>query len=100
MSGDLGTLYFAWALVIVLIACLPFVVRRLIAQQKIKGIDPEQVRLISQLGIGPNQRVVVLETGPAHERTQLVLGVTSQSIQYLHCTTMRRADEPEALQMP
>lgn len=54
MSGDLGTWYFAWALVIVLIACLPFVVRRLIAQQKIRGIDPEQVRLISQLGIGPN----------------------------------------------
>jgi flagellar protein FliO/FliZ len=100
MWGELGSWYFVWALVVVLIACLPFMVRRLIAHQKIKGIDPEQVRLISQLGIGPHQRVVVLETGPAHERTQLVLGVTAQSIQCLHSTPMRLAVEPVSLQMP
>jgi flagellar protein FliO/FliZ len=95
MSDEFGAWYFVWALVIVLIACLPFVVRRLIAHQKIRGIDPDQVRLISQLAIGPQQRVVVLETGPLHERTHLVLGVTAQSIQCLHSTPMRWAAELE-----
>jgi flagellar protein FliO/FliZ len=93
MSDEFGAWYFVWGLVIALIACLPFVVRRLISHQKIKGIDPDQVRLISQLAIGPQQRVVVLETGPVHERTHLVLGVTSQSIQCLHSTPLRLADE-------
>jgi flagellar protein FliO/FliZ len=100
MSDEFGAWYFVWALVIVLIACLPFVVRRLIAHQKIKGIDPTQVRLISQLAIGPQQRVVVLETGPLHERTHLVLGVTAQSIQCLHSTPMRWAAELEPSPAP
>lgn len=100
MSDEFGTWYFVWALVIVFIASLPFVVRRLIAHQKIKGIDPDQVKLIGQLAIGPQQRVVVLETGPMHERTHLVLGVTAQSIQCLHSTPVRMAVEPEAAQMP
>lgn len=100
MSDEFGTWYFVWALVIVFIASLPFVVRRLIAHQKIRGIDPDQVRLIGQLAIGPQQRVVVLETGPIHERTHLVLGVTAQSIQCLHSTPMRIADEPDPARMP
>jgi flagellar protein FliO/FliZ len=99
MSDEFGTWYFVWALVIVFIATLPFVVRRLIAHQKIKGIDPTQVRLISQLAIGPQQRVVVLETGPLHQRTHLVLGVTAQSIQCLHSTPMRLADEPDTVKL-
>jgi flagellar protein FliO/FliZ len=100
MSDEFGAWYFVWALVIVLIASLPFVVRRLIAHQKIRGIDPDQVRLISQLAIGPQQRVVVLETGPLHERTHLVLGVTAQSIQCLHSTPMRMAVEPDPAKLP
>lgn len=100
MSDEFGAWYFVWGLVIALIACLPFVVRRLIAHQKIKGIDPTQIRLISQLAIGPQQRVVVLETGPVHERTHLVLGVTSQSIQCLHSTPMRLAVEPDSAKLP
>ena len=100
MSDEFGTWYFVWALVIVFIASLPFVVRRLIAHQKIRGIDPDQVRLIGQLAIGPQQRVVVLETGPIHERTHLVLGVTAQSIQCLHSTPMRIADESDPARLP
>lgn len=99
MSDEFGAWYFVWALVIVLIACLPFVVRRLIAHQKIRGIDPDEVRLISQLSIGPQQRVVVLETGPLHERTHLVLGVTAQSIQCLHSTPMRLPAEPDTAKL-
>lgn len=100
MSDEFGTWYFVWALVIVFIATLPFIVRRLIAHQKIKGIDPDQVRLISQLAIGPQQRVVVIETGPTHQRTHLVLGVTAQSIQCLHSTPMRVNDVHESVTLP
>jgi len=100
MSDELGTWYFVWALVIVAIASLPFWVRRLIAHQKIKGIDPDQVRLISQLAIGPQQRVVVIETGPIHERIYLVLGVTAQTIQCLHSKPIRMNDPHESVTLP
>lgn len=100
MSDEWGAGYFVWALVIVLIGSLPFIVRRLIAHQKIRGIDPTQVRLISQLAIGPQQRVVVLEIGPIHERTHLVLGVTAQSIQCLHTSQVRLSLEPDTSKMP
>ena len=100
MSDEFGIWYLVWALVIALIASLPFVVRRLISHQKIRGIDPDQVRLISQVAIGPQQRVVVLETGPVHERTHLVLGVTAQSIQCLHSTPMRLNAKPDAVKLP
>jgi flagellar protein FliO/FliZ len=100
MSEEFSFGYFLWALVIVIIASLPFMVRRLIAHQKIRGIDPGQVRLISQLAIGPQQRVVVLEAGPIHERTHLVLGVTAQSIQCLHSTPVRLAAEPDTSKTP
>ena len=100
MTEEFGTWYFVWALVIAMIASLPFMVRRLIAHQKIRGIDPDQVRLISQLAIGPQQRVVVIETGPIHERTHLVLGVTAQSIQCLHSAPVRLALVPDTSKMP
>lgn len=100
MSEEFSSGYFVWALVIVFIASLPFMVRRLIAHQKIRGIEPGQVRLISQLAIGPQQRVVVLETGPIHERTHLVLGVTAQSIQCLHSTPVRLAAELDTSKTP
>lgn len=41
-------------------------------------------RVISAVAVGPNQRVVTVEIGPAEARTWLVLGVTPQSISCLH----------------
>lgn len=41
-------------------------------------------RMVSALAIGPQQKVVTVEVGPAHARVWLVLGVTPQSIQCLH----------------
>ena len=41
-------------------------------------------RVVSAVGIGPQQRVVTVEVGPPEARTWLVLGVTVQSINVLH----------------
>ena len=41
-------------------------------------------RVVSAIGIGPQQRVVTVEVGPPDARTWLVLGVTAQSINVLH----------------
>lgn len=41
-------------------------------------------RLVSALSLGPQQKVVTVEVGPQNARVWLVLGVTQQSIQYLH----------------
>jgi len=42
--------------------------------------------VLSAVAVGPHQRVVTLEVGPAHDRVCLVLGVTAQSISCLHST--------------
>ncbi len=41
-------------------------------------------RVLSAVAVGPHQRVVTVEVGPAHDRICLVLGVTAQSISCLH----------------
>ena len=51
-------------------------------------------RVLSAVAVGPHQRVVTVEVGPAHDRICLVLGVTAQSISCLHtsATGARAAD--------
>lgn len=53
-------------------------------------------RVLSAVAVGPQQRVVTVEIGPADARICLVLGVTAQSITCLHTmpaqTTGARAD--------
>ncbi|MES2183536.1 MAG: flagellar biosynthetic protein FliO [Pseudomonadota bacterium] len=41
-------------------------------------------RVVSAVGVGPQQRVVTVEVGSPTARTWLVLGVTAQSITVLH----------------
>ncbi len=41
-------------------------------------------RVLSAVAVGPQQRVVTVEIGPADARICLVLGVTAQSITCLH----------------
>jgi flagellar protein FliO/FliZ len=41
-------------------------------------------RIVSAVGVGPNQRVVTVEVGPESARVWLTLGVTAQSIHCLH----------------
>ena len=42
------------------------------------------VRLVSQLALGPQQRVVVVEVQGSHGTVQLTLGVTPQHVRTLH----------------
>lgn len=72
---------------VALLAMLPFAVKWI--QQRQSGVGAAQQaasRLISVLAVGPHQRVVTVEVGPAGARTWLVLGVTPQSITTLHTT--------------
>ena len=41
-------------------------------------------KVVSAVGLGPNQRVVTVEVGPENRRLLLVLGVSAQGIVCLH----------------
>ncbi|WP_406626405.1 FliO/MopB family protein [Acidovorax sp. SDU_ACID1] len=67
------------------LAALPWLIRRL--QQRQAGLlaaPGGASRVLSAVAVGPQQRVVTVEVGPAHQRTVLVLGVTAQQINCLH----------------
>ena len=68
------------------LSALPWLIRRL--QQRRIGLLPGAAgtpsRVLSSVAVGPQQRVVSVEVGPAHARTVLVLGVTAQHISCLH----------------
>lgn len=49
-------------------------------------------KVISAVAVGPHQRVVTVEVGPAEARVWLTLGVTAQNITCLH--TMAAAPSP------
>jgi flagellar protein FliO/FliZ len=48
------------------------------------GAGDTQSRFVSAVAVGPQQRVVTVEVGPAHERVWLTVGVTGQSMVLLH----------------
>ncbi|MGE4330259.1 MAG: FliO/MopB family protein [Diaphorobacter sp.] len=67
------------------LAALPWLIRRL--QQRQAGLQSPAgaaARVLSAVAVGPQQRVVTVEVGPAQQRTVLVLGVTAQQINCLH----------------
>ena len=70
---------------VALLALLPMAVKWYM-QRRLGGAGAELAssRLISVLAVGPQQRVVTVEVGPAGARTWLVLGVTPQAITTLH----------------
>jgi len=64
---------------------LPFLIERVKKHYGLSNLGPTgSARLVSMLALGPQQKVVTVEVGPAHARVWLVLGVTQQSIQCLH----------------
>jgi flagellar protein FliO/FliZ len=83
---------------VVLLAMLPMAVKR-IMQRRLGGTGAELAssKLISVLAVGPQQRVVTVEVGPAGARTWLVLGVTQQSITTLHTLAPVNAPAPDVL---
>ena len=66
-------------------ACLPWLVKRLQQRHGVgAAVAGTGSRVLSTVAVGPQQRVVTVEVGPAHARTWLVLGVTAQQVTCLH----------------
>lgn len=76
--GALGTSLLALLLVIGLILLLAWLLRRLpgFAGQRAHG----QLRIVASLAVGMRERIVVVAVGD----TQLVVGITADSIRLLH----------------
>ena len=67
------------------IAMLPWLIKRLQQRHAKGGAAPgAHSRVLSAVSVGPHQRVVMVEVGPEHARTCLVLGVTAQQVTCLH----------------
>ncbi|MES2948384.1 MAG: flagellar biosynthetic protein FliO [Pseudomonadota bacterium] len=78
-----------------LLVCLPFALKWI--KQRVPGNQAEahaQLRFISALAVGQHQRVVTVEVGPEGRRVWLTLGVTAQSISYLHSIEIAAESHP------
>ncbi len=71
-------------LFVVAISFLPWLVRRLQLRQAGLGGGSAGSRVLTQVAVGPQQRVVPVEVQHEGQRAVLVLGVTAQQIQCLH----------------
>lgn len=70
---------------VLLLAMVPMGIRRLQARASAAGSSMGTgSKVVSAVAVGPQQRVVTVEVGPAHARICLVLGVTAQSVACLH----------------
>lgn len=75
-----------WLLIFIAVLCaLPWLVKW-VQRSTGRGLGAQDntTKLVSVLALGPTQRVMTVEVGPEHARTQLVLGVSAQSITCLH----------------
>ncbi|MFT3813832.1 MAG: flagellar biosynthetic protein FliO [Acidovorax sp.] len=66
------------------LACLPWLLRRLRQRTGGAGGVGSASRVLSQVAVGPQQRVVTVEVNVDGQRTVLVLGVTAQQVSCLH----------------
>ncbi len=74
------------ALFIAALAALPWLIRRLQQRGLVRqgGAAAADLRVLSGVAVGAQQRVVTVEVGVAGQRTVLVLGVTAQQVSCLH----------------
>lgn len=79
---------------VLLLAMVPMGLKWLQARSVVSGPAAGGAnRVLSAVAVGPQQRVVTVEVGPAHARVCLVLGVTAQSVSCLHTTPAQPAAE-------
>lgn len=81
-------------LFLAVIACLPWLVRRLQQRQGALGAGQAAARVLAQVAVGPQQRVVTVEVQHEGQRAVLVLGVSAQQLQCLHVLGAGTAAEP------
>jgi flagellar protein FliO/FliZ len=78
------------------LASVPFLLRWLKSRLPQSGqLSGTQNKLISVIAVGPHQRIVTVEVGPAHERVWLTLGVSSAGIHCLHTSPAASSDVRE-----
>lgn len=88
-------------LFVVLLALVP-VALKWVQQRSVRGASGSALapKVISAIAVGPTQRVVTIEVGPAGARTWLTLGVTAQTITCLHSDAVDATldtDPPQAI---
>ena len=72
-------------LFLAVLVSIPFLIERLKRRYGFPGNAVNgQLRTVSALALGPHQKDVTVEVGPADARVWLVLGVTPQAIHCLH----------------
>lgn len=100
-DSSLSVSLLALAAVVVAMAALPWLLRRL--QQRAntaRGVAGVQGQVLHAMALGPGQRVVTVELERDGERTCLVLGVSPQHIQCLHVWGTDPVQAPPPPQMP
>ncbi len=79
-----GLMVFWFVVVLALIPASLWLLKRSGWTPKTPATDVHAMRTLSQLGLGPGQRIVTVEVGQGPDAARLVLGVTAHSIQTLH----------------
>ena len=88
----------AWVSVVffvVLLALVPVGLKWV--QRRTGGVVPGSAaanKIVSAVGVGPQQRVVTVEVGPEGARVWLTLGVTAQNITCLHTVAVPHQSTP------
>ncbi len=80
-------LFASSAPLLILVAAIllaPFAVKWWVTQRRGGSMPPAGQHIIETTALGPQQRVVTIEAGPAHARVWLVLGVSAGQITTLH----------------
>jgi len=72
-------------LFLVVFASIPLILKRFLRHSESgHSALAKSTKIVSMVGVGPNQRVVTVEVGPDNKRLLLVLGVSAQSMVCLH----------------
>ena len=81
---------FSVGLFLLVLAMVPVGIKWLQRRSATRGATPHSAsKIVSVLALGPHQRVVTVEVGPADARMSLVLGVTAHSITCLHSAVLQ-----------
>jgi flagellar protein FliO/FliZ len=79
-----GMLVFWFVLIAAMIPLTLFALKKSGLAKGSVGSGDAVLKTVSQLSLGPAQRIVTVELGVGEQKTWLVLGVTAQSITTLH----------------
>ncbi|CAH0350182.1 flagellar biosynthetic protein FliO [Aquabacterium sp. CECT 9606] len=79
-----GMLIFWFVFIVAMIPLSLYMLKKSGLAKNRMGSGDAVLKTVSQLSLGPGQRLVTVELGAGDQKTWLVLGVTAQSITALH----------------